>query len=649
MGDRFESELEFANLPLGEMPRAAPVTPAKPARLAPGIPDRYNSAMDRRTLLIGSLGLGLPAAAAQDPSPKGTPGKRFALILANQKYASNPLPNIDNDAALMGRTLRALGFEVATASNCRRPEMRSKLKELRERLSASPGAIGFVYYSGHGVQVDGENYLVPVDNSGLGTEADVKEDCLSLSYVLDIVKGTGAKAYIVVLDACRDNPFLGQKGDGGKGLAVVARKVDEQTLIAFAASPGETASATAGGSNSIYTAELARNLAQPNRSLLEVFQSTRAGVRTKSGNKQRPREDNGLEEAIHLNGVGTSPAPIAAPAVKVGSTEVRLELAGLPAGAKVTVDDRALSGSVYTDEIAARTKDVEVAVDAAGFRPYLRTVTLKRGESARLAVELEAKPAAAPAPTPVRGSRLTDYPQLRVYVEAMRPIPAGTFRMGGNKFDDEKPVHAVRLSAYRLGATPATVAMWKEYCVATGKSMPSAPGWGWIDDHPMVNVSWNDILGADGKGGYAAWASEVSGLRLTLPTEAQWERAARGDVDGQEYPWGNGLDDSKLWCSFTTSRGKTAPVSRSSNVFRNAFGLSDMSGNVWQWCLDWYGPYGPGDAVDPVGPASGDERVLRGGSWNNSYDNNFRCADRFGISPDFRVNIYGFRLSISGP
>jgi len=239
---------------------------------------------------------------------------------------------------------------------------------------------------------------------------------------------------------------------------------------------------------------------------------------------------------------------------------------------------------------------------------------------------------------------------LKDYVRQMRPIPAGTFRMGSNQGSaGEKPMHTVRLSRFRMGATPATVAMWQEYCASTGKAMPDAPNWGWIDDHPMVNVSWNDIVGADGEGGYAAWASEVSSLRLTLPTEAQWERAARGGVDGQEYPWGNRFDDSKLWCSVSTSRGKTAPVSRSSNVFRNAFGLSDMSGNVWQWCLDWYGPYGPGNAVDPVGPASGDARVIRGGSWYSNLDFYFRCALRVRITPVDRLNYLGFRLSIPGP
>ncbi len=550
----------------------------------------------------------------------------------------------------MGKTLSELGFVVVLISNCRRSEMRAKLKEMRDQLSGSPGALGFVYYSGHGVQVDGENYLVPVDNDGLNSEADVKEDCLSLGYVLDIAKGTAAKAYVVIIDACRDNPFLGQKGEGGKGLAVVSRKMDPSTLVAFAASPGETASATLGGANSIYTAELARNLRQPNLSLLEVFQSTRSAVRTKSGNKQLPREDNGLEEQIYLNGVASVPAPItpSVPEVKIPSTTIRLELVGVPAGAEVTVDDQPLVGNVYTTETKAKSKQIEVAVDVAGFRPYVRTVVLKRGEVARLEVSLVPNPASRVAPEGRRAlsRRLKDYPQLHGYMESLCNIPAGAFHMGSNSGgSDQRPRHTVRLSAFKMGATPVTVAMWREYCVATGTAMPEAPQWGWFEDHPVVNVKWNDIMGGDGGVGFLTWASDVAGFRLTLPTEAQWEYGARGGREDLEFPWGDRFDRSKLWCSVGTLQERTAPVVRSSTFFRNSYGLTDMSGNVWQWCSDQYGAYSGIEQIDPVGPPEGKARCLRGGHWCLRLEDYFRCAYRFRYHPDFSSSTIGFRLA----
>jgi formylglycine-generating enzyme required for sulfatase activity len=217
---------------------------------------------------------------------------------------------------------------------------------------------------------------------------------------------------------------------------------------------------------------------------------------------------------------------------------------------------------------------------------------------------------------------------------------------------DEQPVHSVTLSAFRMGATPVTVAVWKEYCAATGTELPEAPDRGLLDDHPVVNVSWNDIMGVDGKGGFCAWASIIAGFRLTLPTEAQFEYAARGGKRGLEYPWGNTFADSKLWCSTSTDRKSTASVTRSSNIFRNAYGLTDMSGNVWQWCSDLYGPYSGNAQNDPLGPSSTSDksRCVRGGSWSNGFPGIFRCADRVRDIPGLRYfsGDVGFRLS-AGP
>ncbi len=253
-----------------------------------------------------------------------------------------------------------------------------------------------------------------------------------------------------------------------------------------------------------------------------------------------------------------------------------------------------------------------------------------------------------------KNSRLSKFPALRKYVESLRPIPAGTFQMGSSIGElNQRPVHSVTLSAFRMGATPVTVAVWKEYCEATGTPLPEAPKWGLKDNRPVVNVSWDDIMGSDGKVGFCAWASDVAGIRLTLPTEAQFEYAARGGEDGLTYPWGDSFDVSKLWCAeiwIGTGMApvtKTAPVTRTTYIFRNAYGLTDMSGNVWQWCSDLYGPYSSSSQNDPSGPSStsDNKRCIRGGSWYNDYPDYFRCAFRGRISPDSRSNDVGFRLS----
>ena len=242
---------------------------------------------------------------------------------------------------------------------------------------------------------------------------------------------------------------------------------------------------------------------------------------------------------------------------------------------------------------------------------------------------------------------LARYPALNAYVASLRSIRAGKFQMGSSSGDPyEKPVHSVRISAFRMGVTPVTVAVWREYSKATGTKLPVTPRWGLLDDHPVVNVSWHDIMGRYGTGGFCAWASNVAVFRLTLPTEAQFEFASRGGRDGLAYPWGNKFDESKLWCSVKTDRAASAPVVRKSNIYRNAFGLTDMVGNVLQLCSDWYGLYSRGPQTDPLGPKSSTEnlRVARGASWGIDDPDVFQCALRFRNDPGSYSSHIGFRL-----
>ena len=172
------------------------------------------------------------------------------------------------------------------------------------------------------------------------------------------------------------------------------------------------------------------------------------------------------------------------------------------------------------------------------------------------------------------------------------------------------------MSPFRMGATPVTWGVWNEYCKAESVQMPSKPDWGYPDDHPVVNVSWKDIMDP---GGFCEWASGVAGFKLTLPTDAQFEYAARGGQDGLEYPWGNTFDRSKLWCSSEKMIDalKTAAVDRTNRIYRNGYGLTDMSGNVWQWCADYYNQDYRPNGKDPkdIKQKQTTYRCVRGGSW----------------------------------
>ena len=252
------------------------------------------------------------------------------------------------------------------------------------------------------------------------------------------------------------------------------------------------------------------------------------------------------------------------------------------------------------------------------------------------------------SPKPEDASWQTKFQHLGVYVEQLKPISVGTFKMGSTakKFRDEMPVHEVRLSAFRMGATPVTVALWKEYCDNAGAPPPKIPKWDVLQNHPVVYVSWNDIMGTDGNGGFCAWASRVSGINLSMPTEAQFEYAARFSTNNKQYPWPGGYDDSKLWCSVKTKRSGPLPVVRDSNIFENGNGLTDMAGNVYQWCYDLYDTYESKPQENPRGSATGRDtkRCVRGGSWFNPNPADFRCSKRLWLKPDLQSPSVGFRL-----
>jgi formylglycine-generating enzyme required for sulfatase activity len=227
-------------------------------------------------------------------------------------------------------------------------------------------------------------------------------------------------------------------------------------------------------------------------------------------------------------------------------------------------------------------------------------------------------------------------------------VPPGEFTMGSSDYDEEKPVHRVMLDGYYIYRTPVTVAQYVKFCDKTGRPKPPAPDFNlnWSKrDHPIVNVSYDDALA------YCAWAGGDKAGSVRLPSEAEWEKAARG-VNGRRFPWGEAFDRSRLWCSASTlgDAGGTKPVgSFPSGV--SPFGALDMAGNVWQWCSDWYDKdyYSrrPATERNPENQSVGEkkERVLRGGAWDGTNPDIFRCANRINVTPDGRLHVFGFRCA----
>jgi formylglycine-generating enzyme len=249
-------------------------------------------------------------------------------------------------------------------------------------------------------------------------------------------------------------------------------------------------------------------------------------------------------------------------------------------------------------------------------------------------------------------------------------IPAGDFLMGASDAEeDERPVHRVHVSEFFIGRFQVTHDEYARFVRATGHPIPAVRGlpliatgerdalfrelaapYAWNDQpppalagHPVVLVRYEDAAA------YCRWLADALKRDVRLPTEAEWEKAARGGMEAQRFPWGDDIDASR--CNYLVDPTvKHQRSTRPTGMYSpNAYGLYDMCGNVWEWVADWYGAeyYSRGETRDPRGPASGTQRVVRGGSWVNDDVSMLRCAVRHKVPPDTYAYSIGFRIVCS--
>ena len=256
-------------------------------------------ALPAAALLI--LVLLAPAAGHSQPPP--AKAQRLALVIGNGAYKDSPLPNPVNDAADMARVLEASGFTVIKRENASLREMHLALREFGDRLGRT--ATGVFYFAGHGLQVRGRNYLLPVD-ADIAREDEVAFAALDLGAVMEKLDSAKNPVNIVVLDACRDNPFGKRLAPSAKGLAPV--DAPPGTFIAYATAPGSTA-ADGKGRNGLYTHHLVREIEKPGAPIEEVFKAVRAGVRADSKSLQVPWESTSLESQFMFRSPPPKPAP----------------------------------------------------------------------------------------------------------------------------------------------------------------------------------------------------------------------------------------------------------------------------------------------------------------------------------------------------
>jgi len=217
--------------------------------------------------------------------------------------------------------------------------------------------------------------------------------------------------------------------------------------------------------------------------------------------------------------------------------------------------------------------------------------------------------------------------------EKMILVKGGSFMMGCQAFDmidcdqDEVPIHKVILSDFNISAYPVTQKQWKAV-------MDSNPSTFQGDDNPVENVSWVDV------NVFIKYLNEASNKNYRLPTEAEWEYAARGGRASKGYVYSGGNHLNSIAWYESNSNDRTQPVGKKQP---NELGIYDMTGNVWEWCSDWYGAYSPGEYKNPEGPSTGELRILRGGSFDR-WARDCRVSYRGNSSPNTKDEILGFRL-----
>jgi formylglycine-generating enzyme required for sulfatase activity len=250
-----------------------------------------------------------------------------------------------------------------------------------------------------------------------------------------------------------------------------------------------------------------------------------------------------------------------------------------------------------------------------------------------------AQPVIKPAQSVSQTANLTPKIISDPIVGDMVFVQGGTFKMGGTSeqgsdcYDDEKPVHDVTIGDFNIGKYTVTQRLWTE---VMGDNPSCFQG---NDSRPVERVSWNDVQQ------FITKLNQQTGKKYRLPTEAEWEYAARGGnmSRGYKYAGSNNIGDV-AWYTYN-SGSTTHPVGTKSP---NELGIYDMSGNVWEWVSDWYGAYRANAETNPQGPSSGSSRVYRGGGWN-SVALSCRVSLRISSYPDFRYSYMGFRLVLPSP
>lgn len=511
--------------------------------------------------------------------------ERVALVIGNTKYpdARTPLPTPIKDATKLVDVLRRIKFSVDFKTNLGKQDMRRAVDAFTGKVKK--GTTALFYFSGIGIQVGRRSYLIPVD-AQIWNDTDVRRDGISVDTLVAELHRRGAKVKIVIIDAARRNPFERRFRSSPAGLAPV--EAPSGTLVLYSAAPGKLVQESKNNNRptSLFANELIKELGTPDLSAEGMFNRTRVEVSRASRGEQVPWVASSLLEEFYFG--------------------------GKPADVAMKPSTQSPSPFPAAPEISPQPSHLPKEPAHAALSPPREPVrrAFKPGNTFRDCAEC---------------------PELVV-------LPAGSFQMGSPKNDREKPVHEVHIAKpFAIGIREVTFEEW-DRCVSEHgcKFRPGDRGWG-RGNRPVINVSWMDAKE------FATWLSQKTGQVYRLPSEAEWEYAARGGTN-TAFWWGRAVGARHANCREcgTGETEKTFPVG---TYKPNPFGLYDTAGNAAEWVEDCWNDDYHGAPTNGAAWTKGQcqLRVLRGGSFDSESDY-VRSNSRFRYDYDVRYSGNGFRV-----
>jgi formylglycine-generating enzyme required for sulfatase activity len=585
------------------------------------------------------LALAILAAAAAHAAET-----RIALVIGNSDYASGPLPNPANDAKLIGDELTNLGFDVIARRNADQTAMKRAIQEFGARLEkAGPDSVGLFYYAGHGVQLNGRNYLIPT-TARIEREGDVEIEAVSADWVIEQMRYARNRLNIVILDACRNNPFTRSMRSVDHGLATMDAPAG--ILIAYSTAPGSVA-ADGTGRNSPYTEALTHAMRDLHEPVEQVFKHVRVGVMSATSGKQVPWESSSLTGDFYFAAPSNVPPETASAlvsgAVPAGDVNASGKpesgtfgswVSGLFGSSRAAPDSSTVASSDTKPEFKPAPVSGPSGPLVAGARavPLLQSLGIQVSEIDAAHNYPQSTIRQLIGATPRRVTLGSTPEQIRAAFTLCRQYSS---RCQLSWYSDEG-LRTVTLDPFELDPVPVSVRAFRQFVEATGyKTQAEKAGFAYAvvegtlkpvsggtwrnavkahaveDESPVVGVSFQDALA------YCRSKEE------RLPTEDEWEYVARGPKR-HSFPWGDNIDP-------VASAPGTPPYVTDGPAEGIGGRYKGLSGNVWQW----------------VDSKVGGRRVLKGGSWLEPNPANKRAAARRYELPSRADADSGFRCAKS--